>query len=94
MITIEFKSYSEAEEVYRYLKKIISEDMLNAYYTSDFKCEEDNYFEFTLGYDEEEKRYCIYLSNMGVDIDCLEERYDYKDIAFIMYPISELMLEI
>lgn len=93
MITLEFKSYDEAKEIYRYLKQIISKDMLSAYFTVSFREEEDYCFKFTLGYDEEEKEYSIDLSNREIQIECLDEYFDYKDIAFIMYPISELLLE-
>jgi hypothetical protein len=67
--------------------------MISSYYIASFK-EEDNYcFKFTLRYEEEEKEYSIDLSNREIKIECLNEYFNYKDISFIMYPISELLLE-
>lgn len=95
MVLFEYRTKEEARKVFDHIKENIKRNMISGYFVHDNYYEkEENLIYFTLEYDEEEKRYELFYCNDKVYITPQDENWDYKDIAFIMYPISELMLEI
>lgn len=94
MVLFEYRTKEEARKVFDYIKEHIKKDMFNGYYIEDYYEKEENLIYFTIGYDEEKIKYELFCTHSKVYITPEEKYYDYKDIAFIMYPVSELMLEI
>lgn len=88
------KQKKKQEKVFDYIKEHIKKDMFNGYYIEDYYEKEENLIYFTIGYDEEKIKYELFCTHDKVYITPRERYYDHKDIAFIIYPISELMLEI
>lgn len=94
MIRLGFGSDKETKDVYNSLKNLIEKDMFPEYAITNFEEYEDrNSFSFTIEYDEE----CIYSYTIWYEAGILhiepeKENYGTEDIAFILYPIAEMLL--
>lgn len=93
MIKFQYRTKKEAFDVYYYIKQNIKKDTISEYYINDYYEKESNLIYFTLGHDEEERKYEIFYTYDTIYITPEDKYFNYKDIAFIMYPISELILE-
>lgn len=94
MIRFEYQTKEETFKIYNYIKEYIKKDMFSGYYIENYYEKEPYILYFTLGYDEEQREYELFYCDKKIYIFSRNRYYDHKDIAFITYPISELMLEI
>lgn len=94
MIQLGFGSDKETKGVYNSLKKLIEKDMFPEYAITNFKenkaCDS---FKFTIEYDEEYMySYTVWYEAGILHIEPEKEDYAVEDIAFILYPIAEMLL--
>ena len=94
MIRLGFGSDKETKDVYNNLKELIKKDMFPEYAITNFEenkvCDS---FKFTIEYDEEYiYSYTVWYEAGILNIEPDKEDYVAEDIAFILYPIAEMLL--
>ena len=94
MIKLGFGSDKETQYVYDSLKKFAKRDMLSEYSITDFEENKArNSFRFTITYDEDYvNSYMVWYEAGILNIEPEKEDYVAEDIAFILYPIAEMLL--
>ena len=94
MIKLGFGSDKETQNVYNSFKTLVEKDMFPEYSITDF--EENkvrNSFKFTIAYDEDYiYSYMVWYEAGILNIEPEKEDYEVEDIAFILYPIAEMLL--
>lgn len=94
MIKLGFGSDKDTEYVYEKIKKLIEKDMFPEYLITNFEENKASHsFKFTIEYDEE----CIHSYQVWYEAGVLNiepdiEDFGIEDIAFILYPIAEMLL--
>ena len=94
MIQLGFGSDKETKDVYNSLKELIKKDMFPEYAITIFEenkaCDS---FRFTIAYDEDYVySYMVWYEAGILNIEPEKEDYEVEDIAFILYPIAEMLL--
>lgn len=94
MIKLGFGSTKETQDVYNSLKKFAEKDMFSEYSITDFEENKArNSFRFTIAYDEDYvNSYMVWYEAGILNIEPEKEDYVAEDIAFILYPIAEMLL--
>ena len=94
MIKLGFGSDKETQNVYDSLKEFAKRDMLSEYSITDFEENKArNSFRFTITYDEDYvNSYMVWYEAGILNIEPEKEDYVAEDIAFILYPIAEMLL--
>ena len=94
MIKLGFGSDKETQNVYNSLKTLIEKDMFPEYFITDFEENKArNSFRFTIAYDEDYiYSYMVWYEAGILNIEPEKEDYEVEDIAFILYPIAEMLL--
>lgn len=94
MIKLGFGSDKETQNVYNNLKTLIEKDMFPEYSITDFEENKArNSFRFTIAYDEDYVySYMVWYEAGILNIEPEKEDYVAEDIAFILYPIAEMLL--
>lgn len=94
MIKLGFGSDKETLDVYNNLKTLAEKDMFSEYSITDFEENKArNSFRFTIAYDEDYiYSYMVWYTPGILNIEPEKEDYVAEDIAFILYPIAEMLL--
>lgn len=94
MIKLGFGSDKNTEQVYEELKNLIKKNMFPEYSIADFEENKArNSFRFTIAYDEDYVySYMVWYEAGILNIEPDIEDYGIEDIAFILYPIAEMLL--
>lgn len=94
MVKLGFGSTKETQDVYNKLKTLIEKDMFPEYSITDFEENKArNSFRFTIVYDEDYvNSYMVWYEAGILNIEPEKEDYVAEDIAFILYPIAEMLL--
>lgn len=94
MIKLGFGSTKETQDVYNKLKEFAKKDMFSEYSITDFEENKArNSFRFTIAYDEDYvNSYMVWYEAGILNIEPEKEDYVAEDIAFILYPIAEMLL--
>lgn len=94
MIKLGFGSDKNTEYVYEELKKLIEKDMFPEYSITNFEENKASHsFKFTIEYDEDDTHtYMVWYEAGILNIEPDKEDYEVEDIAFILYPIAEMLL--
>lgn len=94
MIKLGFGSDKETQNVYNNFKTLIEKDMFQEYSITDFEENKArNSFRFTIAYDEDYVySYMVWYEAGILNIEPEKEDYEVEDIAFILYPIAEMLL--
>lgn len=94
MIKLGFGSNKETQNVYNSFKNLVERNMFPEYSITDFEeNKERNSFRFTIAYDEDYMySYMIWYEAGILNIEPEKEDYEVEDIAFILYPIAEMLL--
>lgn len=94
MIKLGFGSDKETQNVYNNFKTLVERDMFPEYSITDFEENKAcNSFRFTIAYDEDYiYSYMVWYEAGILNIESEKEDYEVEDIAFILYPIAEMLL--
>ena len=94
MIKLGFGSDEETRNAYDSLKEFAKRDMFSEYSITDFEENKArNSFRFTIAYDEDYvNSYMVWYEAGILNIEPEKEDYVAEDIAFILYPIAEMLL--
>lgn len=94
MIKLGFGSTKETQDVYNNFKTLVEKDMFLEYSITDFEENKArNSFRFTIAYDEDYvNSYMVWYEAGILNIEPEKEDYVAEDIAFILYPIAEMLL--
>lgn len=94
MIKLGFGSDKETQNVYNSFKTLVERDMFPEYSITDFEENKaSNSFRFTIAYDEDYVySYMVWYEAGILNIEPEKEDYEVEDIAFILYPIAEMLL--
>ena len=94
MIKLGFGSDKETQNVYNSFKTLVERDMFPEYSITDFEENKArNSFRFTIAYDEDYvNSYMVWYEAGILNIEPEKEDYEVEDIAFILYPIAEMLL--
>lgn len=94
MIKLGFGSDKETQNVYNSFKNLVERDMFPEYSITDFEENKArNSFRFTIAYDEDYVySYMVWYEAGILNIESEKEDYEVEDIAFILYPIAEMLL--
>lgn len=94
MIKLGFGSDKETQNVYNSFKNLVERDMFPEYSITDFEENKAcNSFRFTIAYDEDYVySYMVWYEAGILNIEPEKEDYEVEDIAFILYPIAEMLL--
>lgn len=94
MIKLGFGSDKETQNVYNSFKTLVERDMFPEYSITDFEENKArNSFRFTIAYDENSVySYMVWYEAGILNIEPEKEDYEVEDIAFILYPIAEMLL--
>lgn len=94
MIKLGFGSDKDTEHVYEELKKLMKKDMFPEYSIANFEEDEASHsFKFTIEYDEDcIHSYQIWYEAGVLNIEPDEEDFGIEDVAFVLYPIAEMLL--
>lgn len=94
MIKLGFGSDKETQNVYNSFKTLVKRDMFPEYSIADFEENKArNSFRFTIAYDEDYvNSYMVWYEAGILNIEPEKEDYVAEDIAFILYPIAEMLL--
>lgn len=94
MIKLGFGSDKATKQVYEDLKKYIEKNMFPEYSIAEFEENKArNSFRFTIAYDEDYvNSYMVWYEAGILNIEPEKEDYVTEDIAFILYPIAEMLL--
>lgn len=94
MIKLGFGSDKETQNVYNSFKTLVERDMFPEYFITDFEENKArNSFRFTIAYDEDYMySYMVWYEAGILNIEPEKEDYEVEDIAFILYPIAEMLL--
>ena len=94
MIKLGFGSDKETQNVYNSFKNLVERDMFPEYCITDFEQNKArNSFRFTIAYDEDYVySYMVWYEAGILNIEPEKENYEVEDIAFILYPIAEMLL--
>lgn len=94
MIKLGFGSDKETQYAYDSLKEFAKRNMLLEYSITDFEENKArNSFRFTIAYDEDYvNSYMVWYEAGILNIEPEKEDYVAEDIAFILYPIAEMLL--
>lgn len=94
MIKLGFGSDKTTKQVYEDLRDYIKKDMFSEYSITDFEENKArNSFKFTVEYDEYDTHtYMVWYEAGILNIEPDIEDYGIEDIAFILYPIAEMLL--
>lgn len=94
MIKLGFGSNKETQNVYNSFKTLVERDMFPEYSITDFEENKArNSFRFRIAYDEDYVySYMVWYEAGILNIEPEKEDYEVEDIAFILYPIAEMLL--
>lgn len=94
IIKLGFGSDTATKKVYEDLRDYVKKDIFPEYSIAEFEENKArNSFKFTIEYDEDDiHTYMIWYEAGILNIEPDIEDYNIEDIAFILYPIAEMLL--